>query len=251
MTGTMVQTDNLTNVVSGVSTGLQVYMDKAVGVLKDYGFLQVENKETAMAGVLQELVHIDEARVLAIASILKLSGSYNKMVRDNVEGMKVDDRYKTINELFDSVREDLFTLVKHAEDGKIDVGEKVSQAWMKLARGSPHKRFEKIFEINEDVQGDTKNSVDRHQRILDGYGDFRLAYKHGGILANEVLQMQEKTLEQKRAEFGVAQKTVTEYLGTDIVERGKLELTRDEARRFFEKEDGIFQTITDVAKGMD
>ncbi len=141
-------------------------LSKAVGVLKDYGFLQVDDKASAMAEVLQGVVHVDEARVLAIASTLKLSGSYNKMVRDNVESMKVDDRYKIINELFDSVREDLFALVKHAEDGKIDLGEKVSQAWMKLARGSPHKRFEKIYEVNERVQNDTKNSIGRHQRIF-------------------------------------------------------------------------------------
>ncbi len=77
-----------------------------------------------------------------------------------------------------------------------------------------------------------------------------MAYKHAEILAQEVLQQEEKILGQKRQEFESAQKSVSEYQGIDAIERGKLELTRDEARRTFEKEDATYQTIKDVAERM-
>ena len=101
--------------------GLQYYLDKAVGVLERFGILPSgTEQDSQLANLLQEVVTVDEPKVLAIAKTLKHMGSFNELVRDNIQEMNMADRYNDITERFDSIREDSKALLEQLEDGKID-----------------------------------------------------------------------------------------------------------------------------------
>ncbi len=229
---------------------LQHYMDNALQALDRLGLAKVEGAESQLAGLLEEVVKVDEPKVVAIARTVAYMGTFNEMVRDNIEACKVDDRYNDITQRFDSIRDDLAALVKQMEDGKIDFREKVSNAWMKLARGTPHKRFREINEIYGAVGKDTKKALEREDQILEGYVNFRLAVKKAEGLAFEVLQQQEKDLQAAREGHREAAKVVEEHKGEDQAQKSALELSRDEAYLKLKQEDKAYQLIKDVAESL-
>ncbi|MEK6967128.1 MAG: cell surface protein, partial [Nanoarchaeota archaeon] len=64
-----------------MSTALQEYMDKALGVLKDFGLSDAPREEDKrLAELLQDVAPIDEARVLAIANVIQYMGKFNELV---------------------------------------------------------------------------------------------------------------------------------------------------------------------------
>ena len=144
------------------------------------------------------LAHVDEPKVLAIAKTLQHMGRFNALVREQVGEINVADRYASITRMFDSIREDSRTMIAQLDDGKIDLTEKMQNLWMKLLRGSPHKRFEKIVEVYNEVSKDTERQLESENAIIDGYIDFRFALKHAEILAHELLRTQETTLGNAR-----------------------------------------------------
>ena len=208
---------------------LQNYLDKALVVLDKFGI--VPHEEDPLANALKELADVDEARILAIAQTLKHMSSFNELVRDNVQDIKIADRYADITKMFDSVRDDSKKLVGQIEDGKIDLGEKTENIWMKLTRGTPHARFEKIMDLYKDVSKDTRGQLEIETTILEAYMNFRAAMGESGILATEVLQKQEKTLELAKTSLSRAEKTLAEYGGEDQVKIQRLQLNRDETFR--------------------
>ena len=122
---------------------MQQYLDKALAVLKKYDLLAEDEAASELTELLQEVVHVDEPKVLAIAKTIKYVSSFNDLVRSKVEDIKVGHRYAEIAELFNSIRDDSKNMVAQLDDGKIDFGEKVQNLWMKFSRGTPHDRFEK------------------------------------------------------------------------------------------------------------
>ena len=227
---------------------LQNYLDKALVVLDKFGI--VPHEEDPLANALKELADVDEARILAIAQTLKHMSSFNELVRDNVQDIKIADRYADITKMFDSVRDDSKKLVGQIEDGKIDLGEKTENIWMKLTRGTPHARFEKIMDLYKDVSKDTRGQLEIETTILEAYMNFRAAMGESGILATEVLQKQEKTLELAKTSLSRAEKTLAEYGGEDQVKIQRLQLNRDETFRDVSKEDRKYQLIKDVAENL-
>lgn len=231
-------------------TGLQAYMDRAVGVLAKYNIVAREGEESQMAALLQDVVKVDEPKVLAIGHTLKHMGTFNQLVRENIEGMSIADRYNDITKMFDSIRDDSKTLVDQLSDGKIDWKEGVSQWWMKVRRGTPHQRFEKIRETYLDVTKDTQEHLQREDEILNAYMDFRGAVKEAEILAYEVLQVQTTVRSETEQKFRDAVTVVQGYQGGIQSEKSRLELSRDEAQRIFQAEDRKFQLIKDVAENL-
>ena len=228
---------------------IQKYLDKAVAVLEKYGLLPQEGEEDSqLASLLQEVVAVDEPKVLAIAKTLRYTSKFNDMVRENVEDIRIGDRYGDITKMFDSIRDDAKTLLKQLEDGKIDWKEKLQNLWMKFWRGTPHKRFEKIRELYLDVSEDTKGQLDNENEIMEGYMDFRFALKDAEILAQEVLKTQEANLENVRQELQQKNEAFSSYKGDDEAEKSRLQMARDEAQRAFNQEDKNYQLIKDVAE---
>lgn len=233
------------------STSMHKYLGRAVNVLKEFGINSSETAPQELIGLLESVKHLDEPKVLAIADVIQHMSAFNALVRENVEGISVGDRYMNITQMFDSIREDSKRLINQLDDGKISGTEKVSNWWMKMRRGTPSDRFEKIIEVYGEVAKDTKEQLKREETIMEGYIDFRFALKEAEILSRDLYQAQEPVLEQAKAALSKTQDDLDAYTGDDESEKSKLELARDEARYAYEKEDATFQLLKDIAENLE
>ena len=230
---------------------MRKYLDDAIKVLKKFG---VDSKNAApqeLITLLESVKHIDEAKVLAIADVIQHMGAFNALVRENVESIKVGNRYMQITQEFDSVREDSKRLIAQLDDGKISGTEKIANWWMKIRRGTPNDRFEKIVEIYGDVAKDTKEALKSEEQIMDAYIDFRFALKEAEVLARELLDQHAPTMEDAKNGLATAQEALDSYEGTDEGGKSQLELARDEARHTYETEDETYQLLKDIAENLE
>ncbi len=230
---------------------MKKYLDSAMDVLKKFG---VDSQNTApqeLIGLLENVKHIDEAKVLAIADVIQHMSSFNALVRENVESIKIGDRYMNITQMFDSVREDSKRLISQLDDGKISGTEKVANWWMKMRRGTPSDRFENIVETYSEVAKDTKEALKSEEMIMEGYIDFRFALKEAEVLSRELLDTHAPILQAAKDALADSQKALDNYAGTDEGGKSKLELIRDEARHHFEKEDENYQLMKDIAENLE
>jgi len=235
----------------GDTGSMRKYLDSAVDVLKKFG---VDGSTTApqeLISLLESVKHLDEAKVLAIADVIQHMSAFNALVRDNVESISIGNRYMDITQMFDSVRDDSKRLIAQLDDGKISGTEKMSNWWMKLRRGTPSDRFEKIVEVYGDVANDTKEALKHEEAIMEGYIDFRFALKEAEILARELLDAQVPILEAAKDALATSQQALDNYTGTDEGGKSQLELKRDEARHRYEKEDETYQLLKDIAENLE
>lgn len=234
---------------ASTSKSMQKYLDKAVDVLEKFGLTKDEEVPAELIRLLEEVKHIDEAKALAIAKTIRHMSTFNKLVRENVEDINVGNRYLEISQMFDSIREDSKKLISQLDDGKIGITEKMSNLWMRIKRGTPHDRFEKIVDVYRDVCDDTKTQLEREQIIMDGYIDFRFALKEAEILARELLEAQIPKLEAAKEALATSQKAVDDHEGDEST-LGRLELARDESRNEFQKQDRIYQLVKDISENL-
>jgi hypothetical protein len=232
-------------------SNLARYLDKALVQAKQVGASIFEKEEDSrLAGLLNDIVQVDEPKVLAIAQAVKYKGAFSELVRDNVKDMNFSDRYNDITEKFTSIREDTKGMVRFLDDGKISLSEKIQMAYIRLVRGTIPSRFDDIKEKYEAVADDTQKSIQAEQVIIDAYMNFRFAMKEAEIMAFDVKKKQEGHLETAKTSFNAAQAAVDAYTGSDEAERSRLQLTRDVARGTMQKEDARYQLIKDVAEEM-
>ncbi|QDU88187.1 hypothetical protein Pla175_15590 [Pirellulimonas nuda] len=247
---TAVKTEPTLDAKSGSGSGMQKYLDRAKEVLEKFGLKPGEEAQSELVRLLEEVRHVDEPKVVAIAGVVKHMSAFNQLVRDNVENINVGNRYLDISQAFDSIREDSKRLIAQLDDGKINFTERMSNRWMNLRRGSPHSRFEKIVDTYQDVCKDTKDQLVREQQIMDGYIDFRFALKEAEVLAREVLEEQIPHLEAAKAALAAAQQAVNDYKGDDESQQSRLELARDEANDAYQREDRVYQLLKDIAENL-
>jgi len=231
------------------STGLRKYLDGAVKVLEQFGIVTAD-ESPELIRLLEEVRHLDEAKVLAIAETIKHMSAFNALVRDSVRNIAIGNRYMEIAQRFDSVREDSKTLIAQLDDGKISFGEKMQNLWMRIRRGTPSDRFEEIVTIYKDVSKDTKDQLQREEAIMDGYIDFRFALKEAEVMARDLFEAQVPRLDAARKGLADAQAAVDGFTGDNEGERSRLELKRDEARHKFEEEDRSYQLLKDIAENL-
>lgn len=227
-------------------TALQ-FLDRAMGELKALGFAPEPGEPAPIIALLRQISALDEDKVAAIARTLDQSSHFNDIVRSEVAGMNVAERYDGITAAFDSIRDDARSLVDQYADGKVSTMERVSNVWMKMTRGDIASRFGKIKELYLEVARETQNQVQRETRILEAYRDFRGALKQSEVLALEVLGTAQEKLEAAKGVVAAAVDTVTAYAGDDPAERARLELDRDEALRALQKEDKRYQVAKDLS----
>ncbi len=228
---------------------LQKYLDRAVEVLDKFGISGKEEKSELVA-LLEGVRHLDEAKVLAIGRVIQHMSTFNAMVRDNVQNITVGTRYLEIAQAFDSIREDSKTLIGQLEDGKIGVTEKMSNLWMRLRRGTPSDRFDTLFDVYKDVTNDTRDQLDREEKIMDAYIDFRFALKEAEVLARDLVDLEVPNLDNAKQKLADAQTAIDGFTGENQGERSRLELRRDEARHAYEEEDRTYQLVKDVAENL-
>jgi hypothetical protein len=230
---------------------MRQYLDRAVDVLKKFGVDSTKTAPQELITLLESVKHLDEAKVLAIADVIQHMSAFNALVRENVEGVNIGNRYMDITQMFDSIREDSKRLISQLDDGKISGTEKVSNWWMKMRRGTPSDRFEKIIEVYSEVAKDTKDQLRREDAIMEGYIDFRFALKEAEVLARELFDKHQPILEESKQALSKSQEALDNYKGTDEAGKSQLELARDQARHRYENEDETYQLLKDIAENLE
>jgi hypothetical protein len=229
---------------------MRQYLDRALSTLERFGLGGKSAQPNELVNLLEDVKHLDEGKTLAIAEVLNHMSTFNQLVRDNVENISVGDRYLSISQMFDSIREDSKRLIAQLDDGKFSTTEKMSNWWMKLRRGTPSDRFDKIEDLYRDVSKDTKDALKREQEIMDAYIDFRFALKEAEVLASELYDMQVPILDQAKAGLASAQEAVDKFTAEDMAAKSQLELRRDQARHEFQKQDETFQLLKDISENL-
>ncbi|MEL6215832.1 MAG: cell surface protein, partial [Pseudomonadota bacterium] len=137
------------------------YLDKAMGTLRDLGLVPEKTNEAPVIALIDRISDLDEDKALAIARTLNQASLFNEVVREQIEAMRIGERYRDITERFDSIRDDAKGMVDQLEDGKIDLWERAQNVWMNVSRGDIPDRFNKIKDIYLEVAADSRDQIDR------------------------------------------------------------------------------------------
>ncbi|MCF6220108.1 MAG: hypothetical protein L3J65_03260 [Robiginitomaculum sp.] len=226
------------------------YLDRAMGKLRELGLLSGKSDPVPVITLLDQISDLDEEKITAIARTLDQASYFNEVVREQVSGFRIGERYEGITTAFNSIRDDAKALVDQFEDGKITTIERMQNGWMKMTRGTIAKRFGKIKKLYLDVAEETQNQVTREQKILDAYMDFRGAMKNSEVLALQVLKKAKAKLDRAKKKVTEAGNIVEAFSGDDPAERAKLELRRDEALRALQAMDKKYQISKDLSDNL-
>ncbi len=226
------------------------YLDKAMTALRDLGLMPAKLDEQPIIPLLQKISDLDQDRVTVIARTLNQVGVFNEVVREQIAAMDIGERYETITNSFNSIRDDAKRMVDQLEDGKLDTFERITNVWVKVARGDIASRFDTIRTAYLDVARATKDQINREATILDAYRDFRGALKQSEVLALEVLAKAEEKLNGVKAALQQAASAVEAYTGTAPAERANLELARDQRLREMQDEEKRYQIAKDLSDNL-
>jgi len=133
-----------------VRTPMQ-YLDKAVGALRDMGLMPTKVEPAPINALLERISDLEPDKIQVIARTLSQASVFNEVVRDQIAGMEIGERYKAITDGFNSIRDDSKRMVDQLADSKIDLFERATNVWMKIARGDVADRFDKVRAIYLDV----------------------------------------------------------------------------------------------------
>jgi hypothetical protein len=226
------------------------YLDKAVTGLRDLGLLPSKPSEAPIMALINQISDLDEEKALAIARTLSHTSLFNEVVREQITQMKVGERYEKITESFNSIRDDAKSMVDQLEDGKLSTMEKLQNLWVRVTRGDIPDRFRKIKETYLDVTGDTQDQIEREEKILESYKDFRGALKEAQVTAFQLLKKAEEALQACKGRLEEASKALQSNTGGDREQVARLELERDERLRELQDEDKRYQIAKDLAENL-
>ncbi|MCF8004227.1 MAG: cell surface protein [Chromatiaceae bacterium] len=228
------------------------HLDKAMNTLHEMGLLPSKQRsaDDPMIPLLEAIAVLDEERVTAIARTLAQASTFNTVVRQQVQAMEVGNRFEEITNAFNSIRHDAKMMVDQLEDGQLDTFERAANVWMRVTRGDIPKRFDKIKASYLEVTESTNEQIQREQRILEAYQDFRGALKSSEVLALEVLKKAEEALEAARAEVDQAMQQIEAFSGEDAAARARLEMARDEQVRALQNVDKRYQIAKDLSDNL-
>ena len=228
------------------------YLERAMDGLHDLGLVPTDGngQEAPIIALLNQITGLDEGRVTAIARTLNQSSLFNDVVRQQVQAMQIGQRYEDITKAFNSIRDDAKSMVDQIADGKLDTFERIGNVWMKVSRGDISSRFDKIKKTYLDVTASTNDQIQREQKILNAYQDFRGALKQSEVLALEVLKTAQGKLDAAKAGVDAAMKTVEAFTGDDPAGRARLEMARDEAVRALQQEEKRYQIAKDLSDNL-
>jgi hypothetical protein len=226
------------------------YLDKALSGLRDLGLVPDTSDEAPIIALLDQISDLDEERIVVIARTLNQASLFNEVVREQVQAMEIGERYETITEGFDSIRDDAKSLVEQIADGKIDTLERLQNIWTKVTRGDIASRFEMIKKTYLEVAEDTNDQIQREHLILNAYQDFRGALKEAEVLALEVLKKAEALVDEAKADMTQAMSALEAAGEVDASERARLELARDERLRELQSTEKRYQIAKDLSDNL-
>ncbi|WP_293719819.1 cell surface protein [Stappia sp.] len=226
------------------------YLDRAVGALRDLGLMPDSTAEAPINALLEKISDLSPDKVAVITRTLGQAQTFNEVVRNEIQSMSIGERYEAITEAFNSIRDDAKGMVDQLSDGKISFMESLSNKWRDMTRGTISDRFGKIRDTYVDVARDTKDQIEREQRILDAYRDFRGALKQAEVLALEVLNTATAKLEGAKEALEKANAAVEAHDGADAAAKARLELARDETMREMQDEEKRYQIAKDLSDNL-
>ena len=224
------------------------FLESATAKLTAIGVPAPATENMPIVGVLERLEPIDADRVLVVGRTLQHASYFNEVVRNNIRGATLADRYAEIAEHFTSIREDALMLVQHMENGRIGVRERAQQAWMKFRRGSIEQRFQDIAATYRDVVGDSRESIDNERAIISAYMDFRSALKQAEVEAYAILEQTQSALAATQTKADAAEQTLASAEGDRA--RASAELERDLAMNEQREAQKAEQIATDLANNL-
>ena len=189
------------------------YLDKASSALRDMGLMPDKVDPAPINALLEKISDLDQGKIALIARTLGQTEVFNEVVREQTSKMEIGERYQTITNGFNSIRDDSKRLVDQVTDGKVDILERGTNMWMKIARGDIADRFEKIRKTYLSVTKETKNQIERESKILEAYRDYRGALKHAEVMALEVLSKADEKLDSVKGDLKVATDAVANFSG--------------------------------------
>jgi len=226
------------------------YLDKASAALREMGLMPEKVDPAPINALLEKISDLDKDKIALIARTLGQAEVFNEVVREQTAHMEIGQRYEEITNGFNSIRDDAKRLVDQVSDGKVDIFERGTNMWMKIARGDISDRFDKIRKTYLTVTKETKNQIEREAKILEAYRDYRGALKHAEVMSLELLKKEEAKLETERRALQASTEKVAGLSGNDPAERAKLELARDEQLRRTQEEEKRYQITKDLSDNM-
>lgn len=227
------------------------YLDKAMGALRDLGLLpDGSQQEAPITHLLEQISDLSPDKVIVIARTLAQTSAFNEVVREQIRGMEIGERYEAITDTFNSIRDDAKGMVDQLADGKVSAFEGMQNSWMRMRRGTISDRFDDIKTSYLDVARDTKDQIKREQLILNAYRDFRGALKQAEVLALDVLKTATGKLDASKAALEEASNAVTGFAGTEAADRARLEMARDERVRELQDEERRYQISKDLSDNL-
>ncbi|MCB9876581.1 MAG: cell surface protein [Planctomycetes bacterium] len=226
------------------------FLDQAMSVLRNLGLIKSEPAPAPIVALIDRIAYLEPDKAAAIARTLSQASLFNEVVREQIQAMKIAERYRGITAAFDSIRDDAKNMVEQMKDNRIDTFERLSNIWMKITRGDIPSRFAKIKATYLDVTKDTLDQIQREQTILQAYADFRSALKQSQVLGFELLQRAEASVQQKKQNLDGAAAALAAFSGDDQAQRAQLELTRDLALQALQAEDKRYQIAKDLAENL-
>ncbi len=226
------------------------YLDTALNQLNELGLVPEKTDEAPIVALIEKISDLDQAKAIAIARTLNQASLFNEVVREQIQAMKIGQRYEDIAQAFSSIRNDAKSMVEQLEDGKIDFGERVQNVWMKITRGDIPQRFQDIKETYLEVATDTNDQIEREQLILNAYRDFRGALKESEVLAADILNKAEAELDAAKKALTEAAQAIENEKSEDRAVLSRLELTRDERLRDLQNADERYQIAKDLSDNL-
>jgi hypothetical protein len=226
------------------------YLDKALNRLRDLGLMPSKPEEAPVVELIKQISDLDEEKAVAIARTLSHTTVFNEVVREQISSMKVGERYETIVNAFNSIRDDAQKMVTQLDDGKIDTMERLGNFWMKITRGDIPSRFNKIKDTYNEVTRDSRDQIERERTILEAYRDFRGALKEAQVMALQILKKAEAALDAAKKRLEEASQALTSNTDKDQEVIAKLELARDQRLRELQDEDKRYQVAKDLAENL-
>ena len=226
------------------------YLDRALATVTDLGIKTKPTDDEPIVALLDQIALIDHDKVAIIGRTLAEASTFNEIVRNEVAGMEIGNRYNKIVDSFNSIRKDSKGLVDQLSDGRIDPWERATNVWMKVVRGDIADRFDGIRDTYLDVAKETRNQIRREAKILKAYRDYRGAYKQAQVLAMELLETADARLAEIKTILKEASDKVAAFQGKSPSERATLEMERDEKLRRMLDEDKRYQIAKDLADNL-
>lgn len=226
------------------------YLERATMALHDLGVMPGKAEEAPINSLLEQISDLEPEKIAVIARTLSQASVFNEVVREQTTAMDIGTRYQEIAESFNSIRDDSKKMVDQMEDGKLGIFERATNVLMKISRGDIADRFDKIKETFVGVSKATQDQIKREGVILEAYRDFRGALKQSEVLALEVLKKAEGTLDAAKADLSKSADAITGFNGSDMAERAKLELTRDEELRRTQNQEKRYQIAKDLSDNL-